>query len=153
VWTAELGPYTEGFIDVVELPRDSVLGYRVIGGGTDSQFVLFETHTETAASSLFVRAFAEEAAAYVVANDFDRPATERKLLRSVEEDTRDEARVREQLALLVGELHSKLVSPDSEAVSELLEVFRASLEDGDAPTRAWQTVLTAMLQDVTITYL
>jgi hypothetical protein len=153
VWTTELGPYTEGFIDVVELPRDSVLGYRVIGGGTDSQFVLFETHTETAASSLFVRAFAEEAAAYVVANDLARPATERKLLRRVEDDTRDEALLREQLALLVGELHSKLVGPDSEPVSELLEVFRASLEESDDPTRAWQTVLTAMLQDVTITYL
>jgi hypothetical protein len=152
VWKTELGPYTDGLIKTVELPRDSLLGYRVIGGGTDGQFVLFDTYTDTAASSLFTRAFAEEAATHVVLTDFALPAKERKLLRLVEPSTKDEATLRKQFVLLIGELHSELVTPDSEAASMLLELFQASMDSQGDPLRAHATVLTAMLQDIAVTY-
>ncbi len=152
VWKTELGPFTEGLIKTVELPRDSLLGYRVIGGGTDGQFVLFETYTDTAASSLFSRAFAEEAATHVVLTDFALPANKRKLLRLVELNTKDEATLRKQFVLLIGELHAELVTPDSEAASMLLELFQASMDSQGDPGRAYATVLTAMLQDIAVTY-
>lgn len=152
VWTTDLGALTEGAIGRVELPRDSMLGYRVIGGGIDSAYVTHDTLTDNVASSLFLRAFAEEAASFVVEQDFARAAGDRRLLREVELDTRDEPALRAQLVTLHGRVFGELAAPDSEEVSASLALFEDALASSGDPERAWKTVLVAMLQDVRLSY-
>lgn len=153
VWTTDLALYTDGAIGEVELPRDSMVGYRVIGGGIDSAYVTHATFTDNAASSLFLRAFAEEAAAFVVEADLANPdRSARKLLRDVEPETSDEATLREQVAYLHARVFGQLARTDSDEVSESLALYQGALAASGDPKRAWKTLLVAMLQDVRLSY-
>ncbi len=147
-WETDLTLYTDGLIGAIDLPRDSMLGYRVIAGGTDSAYVLSNNFTDNAGTSLFVRAFAQQAAGYVVDLDFGRPDRgERRLLRSVEVDTSDEGTLRRQMADLHGQALGRLVTEDSREVSEMLELFHAANSATGSPERAWKTLLTALFSD------
>ena len=153
VWATDLTDITSGDIGRVELPRDSFLGYRVIGGGMDSQYVTQSGFTDSATTSLFLRAFAEEAASYVVEKDFAQPdKAARRLLTEVEPDDTDEAAVRGQIARLHGRIFGELVEPESEEVSEALGLWQASVASKGSPRRAYKTLLTAMLQDLRVAY-
>lgn len=153
VWTTDLGPYSEGTIGKIELPRDNFLGYRVIGGGIDSSFVTTDTFTDNAASSLFLRAFAQEASAFVVTKDFAQPdGAKRKLFTEVELNTEDEAVVREQIAVLHARIYGELDAADSDQVTLSYRLFEDALEATGDPRRAWKTLLTAMMQDVRLSY-
>jgi hypothetical protein len=153
VWATDLGPYTEGLYGVIELPRDSFVGWRVIGGGIDSAYVTRSGFTDNAATSLFLRGFAEEAASWVVDEDFAQadPAA-RKLLGGVEPSTADEASVRAQISSLHGRIFGELVTPDSEEVTASYELWQAALASSGDSERAWKTLLVAMLQDLRIAY-
>lgn len=152
-WQTDLGAITGGSIGVVELPRDSMLGYRVIGGGIDSSFVTRNTFTDNAGTSLFLRAFAEEAAAFVVEHDLstaDREA--RNLLGLVDDGQTDEATVRAQISELYARVFGELTDPEGEAVGESYELFAAVLAASGDDRRAWQALLVAMFQDVRVAY-
>lgn len=149
VWEANIG---EEF-GTVNLARDSFLGYRVIGGGIDAQFVTRPSMTDSATSSLFLRAFAAEAASYVVQKDFEEADPQaRRLLRLVNVDTADEASIRAQLAWLHKRVFSEFVTPDAESVSETWSLWSQAHAHSQDPARAWETTLTAMFQDVRIAY-
>ena len=153
VWKVDLGPFTENQMREVELPRDSFIGFRVIGGGTDSAYVTENTFTDNATSSLFLRTFAEEAAAFVVRTDLgNADRASRKLLTLVEEATSDEPTVRAQLAELHGRVLSELVAADSAEVDATFALYQALLAESQSSRRAWEGTLAAMLQDVRITY-
>jgi hypothetical protein len=153
VWATDLGAVTNGDIGVVELPRDSILGYRVIGGGMDSQYVTQSGFTDNATTSLFLRGFAEEAAAYVVEKDFaETDATLRHLFTEIDESTTDEALLRAQIARLYGRILGELVDPSSEEVTQAFALWQAAFESSGDAKRAHKTLLVAMMQDVRVAY-
>ncbi len=153
VWRTDLTAFTGGDIGVVELPRDSLLGYRVIGGGIDSAYVTRSGFTDNAATSLFLRGFAEEAAAWVVEKDFAvADPSARRLLGAVEESTTDEDTVRAQLTELHARILGEVVDPTSDEVGATSALWQASFASSGDARRAWKTVLAAMMQDVRVAY-
>ncbi len=152
VWDTHLVfPNDEGgIIDLgyVDLTTDSFLGYEVLGGGIDGQYVTRGAHTFNASSSLSFQTLAAEAAAFVVDRDFAVETTKRHLLWVVEPGDTDEALLRDQLAWLHARLYGEIVESDAMEVDESLDLFLAALAiaEGDGH-RAWETTLTAMLQD------
>ncbi len=135
----------------VGLLDNDVVGFRVLAGGIDSEFVIEPSHTFNATSSLVLRAIAAEAAGFVVDRDLAEPdADARKLLVHVTADDRDEAAVRAQIAYLHARLYGELIGPDDDEVTATYELFAATLARTDDVAHAWKTTLTAMLQDVRI---
>ncbi|HHH27089.1 MAG TPA: hypothetical protein ENK57_01900 [Polyangiaceae bacterium] len=139
-----------GMIDLgqVDLTTDSFLGYEVLGGGIDGQYVTRAAHTFNASSSLALQTLAAEAAAFVVERDFAVETTKRHLLWVVEPEDTDEAKLRDQLSWLHARLYGEILDNDAVEVDETLDLFLAALAvaEGDGH-RAWETTLTAMLQD------
>jgi hypothetical protein len=128
---------------------DSFLGFRVLGGGIDGQFVTRPAHTFNATASLLLQTVAAEAAAHVVANDFAQvdPA-QRVMFRVLSSPMAGEGEIRAQLAWLHKRLFSEMVAPDSAEVGETYALYDALLQHSGDPTRAWEGTLSAMLQDV-----
>lgn len=133
------------------LLADSFVGFQVLGGGIDSAFVTRPAHTFNGTSSLLMETLAGEAAAWVVAADAKvaDPAARKLFLKASPSDT-DEAIVREELAFLHARLFGDLVGPDSADVGESFQLFSSLLGVSGDPKRAWQGLLTAMIQDVRV---
>jgi hypothetical protein len=147
-WETDLTAFTEGMIGVIDLPRDSMLGYRVVGGGTDSQYVTSNLFTDNAGTSLFAQSFAAQAAGYVVDADFaESDGDQRHLLSSVELETRDEATLRAQIVDLHARIFGELIAVDDAETDTTFELYQAALGASSDPKRAWKTVLTALLSD------
>ena len=87
-----------------------------------------------------------------MANDFSVETSKRKLLTRVESNETGENEIREQLADLHVRLYGEFVAADSTEVSESYEVFSETLSRTGDARHAWQTTLTAMLQDIRIVY-
>ncbi|MBK8937045.1 MAG: hypothetical protein IPM79_05230 [Polyangiaceae bacterium] len=152
-WLTDLSELSGGTIREVELPRDTMLGYRVIGGGIDSAFVTRNTFTDSAGTSLFLRAFAEEASAFVVARDLGiADPSARRLLTLVDGSDTGEDAVRDQIVELYARVFGELVEADDEQVGESYALFAGALDASGDTSRAWQTLLTAMFQDVRVAY-
>lgn len=153
VWETDLSDLGDVDLGRVELTRDSFLGFQVLGGGIDSQFVTRPAHTYSATSSLVLRTFAAEAAAHVVAADFatnERAA--RLLLNQIDEGIVDVAVVSKQLAWLHKRLYGEMVDAQSDEVAETYALFKGVFDHTGDARRAWEATLTAMLQDVKIAY-
>jgi len=140
-----------GFGDV-ELLQNDTFGFRVLGGGIDSFFVIQPSHTMNATASLMLRSLATQAAGFAVDSDFSQPADQRRLLTAVEATTRDESAIRTQLVSVHARLHGLLLQTDSADVDDSYALFRGALERTDNVARAWKTTLAAMLQDPRVTY-
>ncbi|MFO0618885.1 MAG: DUF1585 domain-containing protein [Polyangiaceae bacterium] len=133
------------------LLADSFVGFQVLGGGIDSAFVTRPAHTFNGTSSLLSEALAEEASAWVVADDAKIvDASARRLFLKASPTDTDEALVRDELAFLHARLFGELVTPDSTEVGESFALFSSLLAASGDPKRAFQGVLTAMLQDVRV---
>ena len=75
------------------------------------------------------------------------------MLTKVDETTRDEATIRDQLVDVHLRFYGERVTADSPEIDAAWGLFSGALEDPEAdPWRAWQFTLFAMLQDVRITY-
>ncbi len=147
-WETDLTPFTEGLIGVIDLPRDSMLGYRVVGGGTDSQYVTTNLFTDNAGTSLFAQSFAARAAGYVVDADFaEGDREQRRLLSGVELSTSDEATLRAQIGDLHARVFGALIAADDPETDASFALYQAALGASSDPKRAWKTVLTALLSD------
>lgn len=133
------------------LLADSFVGFQVLGGGIDSAFVTRPAHTFNGTSSLLMETVAAESAAWVVAEDAKTadPTARRLFVEAAPTDT-DEALVRAELAFLHARLFGDLVGPDAADVTESWTLFSALLAESGDPLRAWQGVLTAMIQDVRV---
>ena len=137
----------------VDVTQDSFIGFRVLGGGIDSQFVTRPSLTDSATSSLYLRALAAEAASYAVERDFATPQpSERKLLRMVGPSDTDETLVRAQLVWLHKRILGEIVEPMHDDVSETFQLFADALVHSGDVERAWKTTLTAMMQDLRVSY-
>lgn len=133
------------------LLADSFVGFQVLGGGIDSAFVTRPAHTFNGTSSLLMETLAAESAAWVVASDakIQDPAARKLFVKASPSDS-DEAIVREELAFLHARLFGDLVAPDAPDVDESYTLFTSLLAVSGDPKRAWQGVLTAMIQDVRV---
>ena len=90
---------------------------------------------------------ADEAAGWVVENDFNVPPEARKLLALVEVGTTDEALIRDQLAWLHKRILGEMVGPNDPAVDLSYGLWADSFDrNGDALT-AWKMTLSALMQD------
>jgi len=152
VWLTDLTQLSAGDIGVVELPRDSILGYRVIGGGMDSQYVTRSSFTDNATTSLFLRGFAEEAAAWVVERDFEQPDPAGRYLFGADPGATDEATVKAQIATFHARVFGELASADSEDVAQSFALWSGALAESGDVRRAYKTLLVAMMQDVRVAY-
>jgi hypothetical protein len=150
-WEVDLG--AGGGLDLgrAELTTDSMLGFEVLGGGIDAAYVTRPTHTFNATASLVLQTMAAEAAAYVVDRDFaEADPQKRHLLKLVELDGIDPKTAREQIAWLHLRLLGEVVEVDSDEVTESWELFSAGFQHNNNIARAWELLLTAMMQDIRI---
>jgi hypothetical protein len=144
-WETDLSVAGLGRVDLVD---DSFLGFQVIAGGLDGMYVTRPSHTFNATSSLFMQAYAREAASSVVASDFAKKKSERRLLRKIDAADRDEIALRSQLAWLHARILGEIVGPTAPEVDDSYDLLRGALDHGADGARAWTLVLAAMLQDV-----
>lgn len=147
-WRAEFRQSDRDFV----VPTAASVGFQVHGGGIDSVTKTVPGHLYSAPGSLFLRSFAAEAAAHVVAQDFAAAPDDRRLLAGVEPDTTDEATLRRQLVDLHARVLGEFVAPEGPEVDAslaLLEGLRAVSTDDEA---AWTHLLTAMFQDIRVAY-
>lgn len=136
-------------LPTVDLLSDSFLGFRVLGGGIDAQYVTSPAHTFNATSALLLQAAAAESAAHVVASDFAQVEPgKRVMFRVLSSPMAGETEVRAQLAWLHKRLFSEMVDASSAEVNETYGLYAALVGYSGDPTRAWEGTLTAMLQDV-----
>lgn len=142
-----------GNIGRVDLMRDPLFGFQVLGGGVDGVNVTVPSQTWNGSSILVFRTLAGRAAEYAVRTDWARPATDRKLFVDASESTEDEAVLRKLIAHLHRRVYGTTVASDSDEVSRVLELFRgARAEPGATPRSAWTAVLFAMLSDVQVAF-
>jgi hypothetical protein len=135
----------------VDLTADSLIGFTVLAGGIDSDFVITPSHTPNATSSLFLRSFAAGAAGYVVTTDFAQADhAKRHLLDRVDAGDRGEAAVRKQLVRLFARLYGQELAEDDAELDATWTLFADTLARTDDVRHAWKTTLTAMLQDLRI---
>lgn len=149
LWTVDLSDFTvRGHsYGVAELPMDDFFGYRVLGGGIDSQLVPEPSHTYNATASLFLRSFSSNAADHVVEADFaESNLSNRKLLSQISESELDEVLIRDQLVALHLRLYGDFLESDSQEVDDAYSLFSETLSRTSDTRHAWKTVITAMLQ-------
>ncbi len=132
---------------VVDIANSDLYGFRSMFGGIDGTTVTHPIHGPTPTKMMALKAMAEEAAGYVVLQDFAVDPAERKLLALVDADTVDEAAVREQLSWLQARILADVVDADSPEVDALFTLWSdANARSGD-PGEGWRVVLAALLQD------
>jgi len=126
-----------------DLMAEDFNGFRTMFGGIDGYDVLEPIHSTTPVKILVVKQLASDAAGFVVHNDFELPASKRRLLTLVELDTVDENAIRRQIQALHLRILGERVSAESNVVSET----RALHLGADQPREAWKLVITALLRD------
>jgi hypothetical protein len=144
--TLRRGPNSESYV----VPASSTRGFQVHGGGIEVFNKQTATHLNSASGMAFLRAFAAEAAAHVVVDDFNTPATQRRLLTEVEVDTTDTDLLRAQFAVLHLRIHGERVSSEGPEVEDTLALFQDLEALNPDRTEVWTLVLTAMLQDLRV---
>lgn len=144
--------FGSGNIGEIDLMTDGFLGFSVLAGGIDSQYVTRPSHTFNATSMLVLQGLVARAAPFVVERDFAEPdPNRRRLLRLVEAGTTDEASVRAQLEELWFRLYA--VRPAPEEIDDAHALFTEVLAQPDADAqRAWTVTVYAMLRDSRIAY-
>lgn len=152
-WEANLDQvvpnFNEGDVDLV---RTNFLGFAVLAGGMDSFFVEQVANTVNTTTSLFLRAYAGEAASYTAEHDLlDAPEASR-LLTLVDAQTSDEDAVRQQLQALHQRLFAEDIPADDPRIDDSWTLWSAALDRSGDPVLAWKTTLTAMLQDLRIIF-
>lgn len=150
---------TEALFDIsgaplgrVELAKTDLLGFRTLAGGIDSYFTTTPARTVTVTSSLFLAAFAAEAAGHVVETELGANPGTRRLLTRVGPDDVNESGIRAQLVDLHLRLYGEDAAADSEDVSATYDLFAAVHRRTGDVRHAWKTTLTAMLQDLKVAY-
>jgi len=142
------------FGGMIDLLTNDFYGFRVLGGGIDSLFVLKPVHTMNSTASLVVQEVAKAGASQVVSDDLAlSDATQRRLLTELDtSDLANETNGRAQLAQLHLQLFGVQEAPDSEAVSLSWNLFsELYAHNGDAQ-RAWALTLTALFQDMRVAH-
>jgi hypothetical protein len=124
-----------GKIGKIDLLRDNLFGFNVLGGGIDAVNVTLPSHTVNASAALVLRGLAARAAPFYV---------DKEGLAETDEEA-VKAKLVELSARFYGELDAD--------VTDAYALFSAALTEsnGDAK-RAWTVTLFAMLQDARIAF-
>jgi hypothetical protein len=142
------------FGGMIDLLTNDFYGFRVLGGGIDSWFVLKPAHTMNTTASLVVQQVARAGASQVVSEDLALSDNQqRRLLTHLDaSDLANETQGRAQLADLHLRLFGEQVSAESDVVSVSWSLFsKLYAHSGDAQ-RAWTFTLTALLQDMRVAH-
>lgn len=131
----------------VDLANSDLFGFRSMFGGVDGTTVTHPIHTATATKMMALQIMSEEAAGFVVMNDFAVPAPERLLLDGVEPGDADEGSVREQLVSLHRRVLTLDVASDDVDIDAAWVLWRSVEERTSDPSEAWRVVIAALLQD------
>jgi hypothetical protein len=142
------------FGGMIDLLTNDFYGFRVLGGGIDSLFVLKPVHTMNTTASLVVQEVAKAGASQVVSEDLAiSDATQRRLLTQLDiSDLANETNGRAQLAQLHLQLFGVKESTDSEAVSLSWNLFSELYAHSGDVHRAWTLTLTALFQDMRVAH-
>lgn len=131
-----------------EIPTSAAYGVRAIAGGIDGYRTTTPSYSASPGLVLLQQRLAEESSAFVVARDFELAPEERRLFADIGPEDTDPAAVGAQIQLLSQRLYGAQLSVNDLDITELMELFDASLDDPSCDTTtAWTTVLTVMLQD------
>jgi len=133
--------------NAVDLLNSDLYGFRSMQGGLDGYTVTHPTHTATPTKAMAMALVSQEAAGWVVGNDFTSDVADRKLLTLVEASTSDENSVREQLAALHLRIHAEPLDPNSPEVDLSWGLWKGAHDASGDPAEAWRLVISAMLQD------
>jgi hypothetical protein len=127
----------------VDLARNDHVGLHTVMGGPDGWFILESTGTPTPTGVLARKWLAEEAAAFVVANDLG--AVEPRLLTAADPRDTSDAAVDANL----DELQRRILGPaaDRSATGPLRALFRGALDRHGDVAAAWRLVIAALLLD------
>ncbi len=131
----------------IDLGRSDRFGFRAMFGGVDGVTVTHPIHTPTPTKVMALQRMAEEAAGYVVAQDLLLGATDRKLLREISPDDRDEAVVRAQIVALHRRLLTLATEPSSAEVELAWGLWSDAVARSGDPAEGWRVVIAALLQD------
>jgi hypothetical protein len=116
-------------------------------GGIDGYTVTTPVHSPTPTQLLALGEVADEAAGFVVANDFGLPAASRRLLGAIEATDTDPGRVRAQIAQLYLRITGEAVDPYGPDASLAYTLWNGAFARDDDPREGWRVVISALLQD------
>lgn len=136
----------------VDLTTSDLIGFRSMLGGIDGYAVTQPTRTTTPTKVLALDLLVQEAAGYVVTDDFAKPAEARRLLGGVEPTTTDEQAVRAELAWLQLRVLGEVVDPHSAEVDAVYALWLGAVSRTGAPESGWKLVIATMLADVRMLY-
>ncbi len=151
-WVIDTGQFEEEGGQLLSMPRTSFIGYEVLAGGHDSFFNTTPTRSANVTTILFLQKMARESASFVVEQDFEQPAEDRRLLNLVEPGDTDSDAVRTQLVQIFRRFYGETVTPDDDAIADAAAIFEGVIERGGNARVAWKTTLSALLQDPHILY-
>jgi hypothetical protein len=139
---------------MIDLLTNDFYGFRVLGGGIDSWFVLKPVHTMNTTASLLVQQVARAGASQVVSEDLAiSDAQQRLLLTHLDAtDLANETNGRAQLAQLHLRLFGAQAAVDSEVVSLSWGLFSELYAHSGDAHRAWALTLTALFQDMRVAH-
>lgn len=141
----EHGPECWGTVD---LSTSDLYGFRAMSGGVDGFKVTHPMHTVTPTKVLATGVLAQDAAAFVVANDLPLPPDQRRLLGDVDLAATSEDAVRAQLVTLLDRVLGLEVGPRDPTVDAYLDLWNTLHDSRPAePDAPWVVVLAAMFQD------
>jgi len=130
----------------IDLLDTDLYGVRSMMGGIDGYTVTHPTHIPTPTQLLALRQVAQEAAGFVVEDDFGLSAANRRLLSGVERETTGDAQIREQLV----RLHIRLLGEEVDVNSAEIDLsfgLWAGVAEGSDPVEAWKVTIAALLRD------
>jgi len=131
----------------IDLVYTDLFGFRSMMGGIDGYTVTHPIHSPTPTHEIVLGKLAREAAGFVLQNEFDKPAAERRLLTLVEPTTVDEVSVRNQIAALHLRILSERLAPDSEEIGETYALWSGMYAATSDTAKAWEITISALLQD------
>lgn len=133
--------------ETVDLANSDVYGFRSMMGGIDGYTVTTPVHTPTPTMVLALGQLADEAAGFVVEQDFLLPAADRKLLGAIEAGDTGEPAVRAQIALLYRRVLGEDLATDAEDVTLSYLLWQAATVRTADPREGWRVVISALLRD------
>jgi len=133
----------------VELTTSDLFGFRAMQGGVDSFIITKPQFVPTPTKLLTMDMLAHDAARYAIDHDFDAaPSAEsRRLLQQVDEDTTDEAAVRQQLVWLHERILGVQAPNDDADIGLSYSLFADVQQDGGSVRDAWTVTIATLLQD------
>jgi hypothetical protein len=138
--------------NAVDLLRSDLYGFRSMQGGIDGYTVTHPTHSPTPTKTMAMALAAQEAAGWVVDNDWDVGVDQRHLMGSIEPTTTDEQLIRAQLVWMHRRILGESLASDSPGIDLSWQLWNSAFVRTTSTDEAWKLLVSALLQDPHMTF-